>query len=168
MYTSMATSHCFDGYWYCGMRHGRGVLTSGSKDYIYEGRYISGAYDDESELIVDSQHLLSFFLFYNYYFYHFLGDWACDARTNQGHAIFKGRESYSGNWLNNQFHGFGEHCTSDGFVYSGSFEKGLRHGAGALIVQGERGCPPCEIYKGEWMHNKKHGLGQSVYVDGSM
>ncbi len=59
IYTSMATSHCFDGYWYCDMRHGKGVLTSGSKDYIYEGRYIHAYGGSVSK--VDSQLAVAIF-----------------------------------------------------------------------------------------------------------
>ena len=48
-------------------------------------------------------------------------------------------------------------------MYSGHFKKGKAHGYGVLITNGNGAS-----YKGEWAHDKKHGIGSEEWQDGSM
>lgn len=71
------------GDWFKDVRHGRGVLTSGARDFLYDG------------------------------------DWLMDKRTGNGNCVIKGRETYSGQWKDGEFHGRGVHCDARGDVYDG-------------------------------------------------
>lgn len=47
------------------------------------------------------------------------GEWRDDKRTGQGNCVIRGRETYSGEWLDGLFHGRGVHCDAKGDVYNG-------------------------------------------------
>ncbi len=63
----------------------------------------------------------------------------------------------SGNCLN----GEGECVYSDGSVYRGSFERGIRHGKGSIHY------PDGSYFSGNWEHDEKKGEGISLFSDGS-
>lgn len=62
-----------------------------------------------------------------------------------------------------QLHGVGELHFRNGDRYSGSFQRGKRHGYGIMIYQKER-----IQYYGEWENDSKEGYGVGIYKDGSV
>ena len=53
------------------------------------------------------------------------------------------------------------HTFSDGSVYSGHFQNGLKHGPGQLIF------PNKDVYEGTFQAGKRHGRGTLVFADGT-
>ncbi|KAH8355010.1 hypothetical protein KR093_003925 [Drosophila rubida] len=88
--------------------------------------------------------------------------------------------SYSGYWLNNKNHGFGQKVSQkrqpsdfagkkqpEGqLVYTGVWKGGKRDGAGTMLRK--RGTDLQTIYSGGWFDDMKFGKGKQFYPDGSV
>lgn len=60
---------------------------------------------------------------------------------------------YSGDWLDNKFHGFGQMLYSNNNIYEGDWKHGMRHGEGTLrFHDGSK-------YRGSWFADLQHGIG---------
>ncbi|KAL0233973.1 hypothetical protein PCE1_002476 [Barthelona sp. PCE] len=68
------------------------------------------------------------------------------------------KESYSGEWLNNAMHGYGEYGYRDGSVYVGSFHQNCRSGIGSLYIPDEHG-KLMLVYEGHWEKDHFDGAG---------
>lgn len=66
---------------------------------------------------------------------------------------------YSGNLIENKFHGHGKLTWSDGDTYEGEFESGLFSGQGELITD------ETERYTGTFSKGVKSGFGKEYYAD---
>ncbi|GMF22429.1 unnamed protein product [Phytophthora lilii] len=63
------------------------------------------------------------------------GAWENDKRCGYGHCVISGgRETYSGQWWANAFHGTGKYTDAEGNIYEGEFVRGKKHGVGKLIT----------------------------------
>ncbi|KAI9994231.1 hypothetical protein PInf_016799 [Phytophthora infestans] len=63
------------------------------------------------------------------------GAWENDERCGYGHCVISGgRETYSGQWRGNSFHGTGNYTDAEGNIYEGEFVQGKKHGVGKLIA----------------------------------
>ncbi|ETP54039.1 hypothetical protein F442_01149 [Phytophthora nicotianae P10297] len=63
------------------------------------------------------------------------GVWENDERCGYGHCVISGgRETYSGQWRANVFHGTGKYTDAEGNIYEGEFVQGKKHGVGKLIA----------------------------------
>lgn len=104
------------------------------------------------------------------------------------YIVNPGRSRYTGYWKANKPHGFGARHSFNGVIYDGQWERGLRHGQGALrklmpdntynriyVGQWKYGQKCGEgvqyykngVYFGRWKANKRDGLGMMIYSDGS-
>eukprot|EP00804_Cyclotella_cryptica_P019863 CCRYP_017043-RA/>CCRYP_017043-RA protein AED:0.03 eAED:0.03 QI:200/1/1/1/0.5/0.33/3/303/830 len=85
--------------------------------------------------------------------------------------------TYTGSFLNGDFHGWGKIATQNGSIYQGQFERGLFHGSGTLRMVHD---PPSEadherdcgsksshkeesVYTGDFYEGLFHGSGTMVY-----
>ncbi|KAL7469902.1 hypothetical protein ACHAXS_010146 [Conticribra weissflogii] len=70
--------------------------------------------------------------------------------------------TYTGTFLNNDFHGEGAIATSNGTIYQGQFAHGQFHGSGTLHDASDD-----SVYTGDFVEGLFHGSGTIVYADGS-
>ena len=70
---------------------------------------------------------------------------------------------YEGNFINNDFTGWGRHINSKGICYEGFFIKNVLNGKGEIIQIDENGNK--NIYKGDIINFKKEGKGIEKNVD---
>lgn len=83
---------------------------------------------------------------------HYEGYWKAGKFSEYGIFSYSendedGRQSYSGDWLMNRKHGFGELVWSNGQRYDGEWAHGYRKGNGTLYK------PNGAIYDGEWLND---------------
>jgi len=70
--------------------------------------------------------------------------------------------TYTGTFLNNDFHGEGTIATANGTIYQGQFAHGQFHGSGTLHDASDD-----SVYTGDFVEGLFHGSGTMVYADGS-
>ena len=63
-----------------------------------------------------------------------------------------GRE-YSGDWVDNNMHGFGIYTWKDGRRYEGEYIRDRKHGHGIYLWADGR------KYDGQWVNGRQHGEG---------
>jgi len=66
---------------------------------------------------------------------------------------------YTGEWLNNQRHGFGSQQWQDGSRFEGEWRENRAYGKGYFRYEDG------SSYIGEWQHNLAHGLGAYFHSD---
>ena len=71
---------------------------------------------------------------------------------------------YSGEWLNNKYHGQGKLTFANGIEYFEGqfFEDAKMKGYGLLVDS--FGCK----YEGDWLNNQRNGKGKLILVDGTL
>lgn len=67
---------------------------------------------------------------------------------------FSNDNQYSGEWLDDKKHGYGEFRWDDGRVYIGLWEEDKKHGFGTIYWP-----DPEKAFVGFWVNNKQHGVG---------
>lgn len=160
----------YNGEWKDGIITGRGVWRKETCDidrgegsclsydiYIeeYSGQFLNGRFHGEGsysyihEGVTDKK---------------VVGEWKKGMLNGNAELSAHGGDSYSGEWKNDEYHGYGK-LSHDDFIdgnwrvvsmYAGDFAKGKKHGWGAYCEKGY-------IYVGGWLNDKCHGLG--TYVD---
>nr|XP_054750353.1 alsin-like isoform X1 [Lytechinus pictus] len=93
-------------------------------------------------------------------------------RTRQGRHAFSSAgvhkdAVYEGTWLNGKCNGKGTLRWPDGRKYTGSFVQGVQHGHGVLTVPGPDPSKQ-EIFEGQWLEGKMHGVGILRYQNGDV
>ena len=78
------------------------------------------------------------------------GSWCRNARKGIG-KFCSSDFTYHGNWLHDRKQGYGIESYSDGSVYSGYFDDGIKHGQGKQIF------PNQSVYQGTWADNDFNG-----------
>lgn len=71
-----------------------------------------------------------------------------------GSFVFRNGDTYSGDWVNNTFHGQGVLTRKNGESYSGTFRAGIREGQGVATFKDGRAAE-----KGLWSNDQFVGLG---------
>ena len=69
------------------------------------------------------------------------------------------QEKYSGNWKNDNKHGFGTGISYQGEVYIGEWKNGKYDGQGTLLAYGD-------TYTGNFKNDYKSGKGTTIYSNG--
>ncbi len=91
------------------------------------------------------------------------GNFVNNQLDGQGESKFPhkgGSIQYIGSWKAGRYHGQGLYISSETGTYEGEFVDNKRSGLGQLnYINGN-------IYKGNWALDKKHGLGQMIYANG--
>ena len=64
---------------------------------------------------------------------------------------------YSGEWLEDKRHGYGDENYQCGSIYKGKFSNGAKQGHGTFTMSSGY------TYSGEWLDNKKSGFGTEVH-----
>jgi hypothetical protein len=65
---------------------------------------------------------------------------------------------YTGNWKDDQFHGFGKLSYPNKDTYEGNFESGKAQGQGKFTHANGT------VYVGGWLEDKQHGSGKELYA----
>ena len=74
-------------------------------------------------------------------------------KSREGKGEVKYSTVYSGDWLDNKFHGGGQMLYSNNNIYDGDWKHGMRHGEGTLrFHDGSK-------YRGSWFADLQHGIG---------
>lgn len=89
----------------------------------------------------------------------YTGDFLTNQFDGNGKYIWSDGQSYEGGWKSNKMHGYGELIYADGKSYSGHFSEGIREGFGTFKWGDDR------EYKGGWSQGKMHGEGTYIYLD---
>ena len=72
---------------------------------------------------------------------------------------FKTKHKYIGDFLNNEYNGYGKHYSEDNLIYDGQFKKGKYHGLGKYYKGNDI------EYIGEFNNNKRKGYGINLEYD---
>jgi len=142
-----ANGDVYTGQWKDGKYHGKGKLTNANgswNDGVFEsGAFISGQckiiYEDGSR---------------------YEGAMEQGQLSGQGTMIWRSGDSYTGQWKNSQYHGFGKLIYSNDSWYEGNFDRGLFSG------QGTYAWPNGDRYTGAFANGKFHGYGTYTWANG--
>ena len=74
--------------------------------------------------------------------------------VDRGIVLFPNGDSYEGEWKGDKMKGNGTYKFKSGSVYTGDFEKSLRHGLGTMTYSNG------DIYSGEWVNDRIAGKGK--------
>ncbi|KAH7445166.1 hypothetical protein KP509_02G109900 [Ceratopteris richardii] len=180
MFTGEEDCCTYEGGWKHGLRHGQGKLTYGSDcTTIYEGRWMLDRKHGDGYHTYDSG-------------INFKGSWSYGKRHGKGRLLaqsngnpisipYRGELArlsivrlyiYEGDWMDDLSSGRGKSIWMSNEqedksnrllnYYVGDFKQGLRDGKGTFYYASGA------IYKGEWMENRKHGLGCYINESGSV
>jgi hypothetical protein len=84
----------------------------------------------------------------------FRGEFAHNAPSGNGAAVYPNGVKYTGTFADGKFHGFGVMEMERGYRYDGEFQRGQRCGVGKLQML-QSGA----VYEGEFYNNMRHGQG---------
>lgn len=80
-----------------------------------------------------------------------------------GIYTFKNGRKYTGNWKKGRMNGYGTMLLEDQSIYSGNFQNDIRHGQATLTL------PDGREFKGEFQNARRHnGVEQITSKDGSV
>jgi hypothetical protein len=167
-----------------GKRHGQGKLTN-SGGQIYDGNWKDGQrhgvgklfYNEEQTIVYTGEWYKNNRHGYGVMRYAsgntFEGYWQNDRKHGFGVMIWRDMdETYIGEWIDDQPNGFGEHIWGDSNaktvkkqtcnMYRGQFLHGKRHGRGTFFYMNGAS------YAGFWQDDSKHGSGVFLHPDGKM
>ena len=93
-----------------------------------------------------------------------VGQWSGGLRHGTGILTFKGPEKhfYSGEWNQDQKHGWGVMQYPSGSAYEGEWEADRKHGFGTMYWTKSQ-----QRYRGGWKDNQPHGVGEHVWYGGA-
>ncbi len=74
---------------------------------------------------------------------------------------YEGGASYSGDFVNDLYHGKGIYISAEGDKYEGDFVEDSRHGHGVYIWESSK-----NKYEGEWKNGVQHGSGIFIWDSG--
>lgn len=83
-------------------------------------------------------------------------------RVQKPSFMFPNKKVYTGEWLGKNLDGEGMMVYNDGDTYKGSWLKDCKHGLGELCSKGKG-----YSYYGEWKRGVKSGQGRQLHPDGS-
>ena len=99
---------------------------------------------------------------YDGYFSNGLREGPNGVYTYSQHGGEETKDTYNGDWLNNQKHGIGKQNYNGVGEYYGHWENGQRHGEGVMIYINQ------DVYSGQWKAGKKEGPGTYVFFETGM
>jgi hypothetical protein len=161
----------YKGNLYSGQKHGMGMfLTS---NYKYEGEWQQDQVKAKQKAGKGTMMSLD---------YVYDGDWANDVQTGSGREI-KGRNKYTGGFLNGKYHGAGILIDEAQNTYDGEWANGKKQGMGHWVsISGEQYCGEfyndlfggkgqltfqnADIYVGGFVQGKMCGQGELLYLNG--
>lgn len=94
---------------------------------------------------------------------------SCDIKRKiwnncHGYAIYRGGDSYYGEWKDNLRHGRGVVATINADIYEGKWKNDTFNGFGTYFFGA--GSNQGDLYIGEWEDGKWHGQGKYSHADG--
>lgn len=88
-----------------------------------------------------------------------------EGRNLRAKPEYKHGTKYTGDWVNNEKHGFGSQTWAKGHKYEGGWANNERHGSGTFWVMRNRKLN--KQYSGDWAYGKRCGSGVAYYQDKS-
>ncbi|CAD8177851.1 unnamed protein product [Paramecium pentaurelia] len=82
-----------------------------------------------------------------------------DGQLSQGSHFQTNGSTYTGEFINGLYHGYGQLIEFNGDSYSGQFENGMKQGKGVLKRNDGT------LYDGEWKQDVKSGFGLCIWDD---
>ncbi|XP_039764490.1 radial spoke head 10 homolog B-like [Pararge aegeria] len=160
LYVNSREQSSYAGTWHCGTKHGQGVINyPRSPKNSYDGQW---AYNVRHGFGSREYCQMS----------GYKGEWHNNVREGKGLMIWPNHDFYRGEWKNGVMSGYGFYIWGAYYnnsmslpslcAYRGYWEKGKRNGFGILNL----GLGLGSYYKGEFKHNKKHGVGKFVTNNG--
>ena len=144
---ALPSGNIYEGEVQGGQMHGKGTL-----EYTNEGKVYTGEFQ---------YHLLHGFgkMKYNEGVMCYEGEWLANKRHGKGINIAANGDVFEGIFDMNKMVN-GKYIYSDGKVYEGPFDDGVRHGKGVLKQANG------DIYEGDFDHGKMTGKGTLKYASG--
>jgi len=189
------TGEIYEGGWYYGMRHGKGVCVY-SDGLMYEGSWVMGKEHGKGLLMTGDRQVIytgdwlegNMHGFGTYTFGNgdrYSGDWREGSRHGKGDYTFQNGCKYSGEWKDNRRSGRGMFVWTDGSYYSGDWELAQRHGRGKLelangfvydgmwsrnVIEGKGICkfPGGQEYEGTYKNGLREGRGTISFAEGAV
>ncbi|KAM4705215.1 MORN repeat-containing protein 3-like [Rhinophrynus dorsalis] len=137
----------YKGEWYNDLKHGHGTYIYKSKNAIYEGEWYCGKKSGFGVYSVLNSRTGSYVKVYS-------GNWRQDQKHGYGTQYYGPNETYEGEWLLGKRSGKGRMIYANGDVYTGEWLEDKPSGHGTLLfANGDR-------YEGSWKNGKRHGEGK--------
>lgn len=139
----------YDGEYLGGLRHGEGSATYVNGD-SYKGTWAEGYRYGYGEF------------FYQAVGVTFKGDWLDDLKTGSGVAVFSNGDSLECRWSKDVIKDDTAtiHYAKSNSEYEGGLKQACKHGEGAIKQRDGT------LYRGDWVSDKRHGLGVLLLPDG--
>lgn len=168
--TDFAKGEILKGNFIEGKMQNFGTIDSLDGQYSFAGNLSNGIYEGLGEICVRDSH--------------YIGNFVKGVKNGIGaYRDFKGYQ-YIGYWNNGHKHGFGVEKDADGNMFEGSFKENIKNGycrkffkdsstfIGKVRNGGKTGFGKFEtknlVYIGEWLGNKRSGMGYEAYPDGTI
>lgn len=139
----------FEGGYKRGLREGQGIFTEALTGHVYDGQWVKGRRHGHGTFTTGDGRFV------------YDGRYENGARTGFGVAKLKDACNYSGEWLDNLFHGHGQLIDASRNSYEGEFANGRKHGIGSQSYADG------SVYKGEFARGRRSGHGHCDNVDGT-
>lgn len=141
------TGEVYEGGWYYGLRHGKGVCLY-SDGLMYEGGWVANKEHGKGQLMTADRQLI------------YTGDWLEGSMHGFGTYNFGNGDRYTGDWREGSRHGKGDYTFRNGCRYSGEWKDNRRSGKGVFVW------PDGSHYSGDWEHAQRHGRGKLELANG--
>jgi len=93
----------------------------------------------------------------------YVGQYEKDKKNSKGKLVYKNiKDSYEGDFIDNNITGKGEYCWENGDIFIGDFVNGKMHGRGLYKW------PDGGEYEGEYINNIKEGKGRFKWSNGKV
>lgn len=156
----------YSGQWKNGLPDGQGRMTTADGNW-YEGGWKNGNRNGQGTLLVDGIQQTGLFENDQPKKVAMLDLSNClkgDCRSGYG-VERTGEGTYSGEFVDGEFHGQGTYKYSNGDVYKGSFLKGNKYGAGTLTSPNTHSVTIGIWEKGKWVEgNRRYDDGTPEYI----
>lgn len=141
-------ANIYQGLFSNGFLNGKGEKFSSNGNH-YEGEFLDGLRNGEG-IETTKEHVYE-------------GNFENDKKNKKGKLIYKNiKDSYEGNFLDNNITGKGEYKWENGDIFIGDFINGKMHGRGLYKW------PDGGEYEGEYINNIKEGNGRFKWSNGKI
>lgn len=159
-FVDVDTGEIYEGEWYNGHRHGRGIVLY-ADGLMYEGMWYKGKEHGKGDLMLSDRTIV------------YTGDWYEGYFHGQGTYHFPNGDIYTGDWKEGIRHGRGEYVYKylkfpklSGLISSSSSSSGTTSNT-TSSSSGESENAAETKYSGDWRDNRRHGKGRFTWADGS-
>jgi len=149
-----------------GLRHGKGTFISPNQVTTYEGEWVEGKREGMGTIYYDEEKAV-----------YYKGQWLANQRSGRGLVVYPSGNTYEGEWKANKKNGKGEmFWAGTNEKYTGNWKDDRQDGFGehvwlsgneAQLDKGDTTKQRCNLYSGQWVNGRRHGIGTFLYANGS-